>query len=111
MVTQVSRRGFHEWLWQRITAVLIGAYAVFILAYLLYYQPVYFAQWHQLFHCWLMKIATLIVLLSVLWHAWIGLWTVFTDYVKPNALRLFLEVLVILVLVAYMATGFEILWG
>lgn len=57
-----------------------------------------------------MKIVTFIVLLSILWHAWIGLWTVFTDYVKNRPIRLILEILVSLLLIVYLAWVAEILW-
>ncbi len=111
MVSKVSHAGFRDWLAQRVTAIIIGAYAVFILSYLATYQPVYFAQWFRLFHHPAMKVATFITLLSITWHAWIGLWTVFTDYVKPRAVRLFLEVIVAIVLVGYLAWLLEIMWG
>ncbi len=110
MVTHSSHRGLRDWLVQRVSALLIGLYTIFILIYLLRNQPTYYAQWHALFHHLFMKIATFIVLLSVVWHAWIGLWTVFTDYVKNTAVRLTLEILVLLLLLAYLSWGFEILW-
>lgn len=109
MVSRTS--GFRDWIAQRVTALLIGIYAVFVVSYLLCYHPLYYAQWHNLYSQVWMKLATFIVLLSVLWHAWIGLWTVFTDYVKPTALRLVLNILVILVLVACVGWGFEIMWA
>ena len=111
MVSHSNHRGLHEWLVQRVSALLIGIYTIFIFVYLLRNQPTYFAQWHQLFHHVVMKIATFIVLLSVMWHAWIGLWTVFTDYVKNYVLRLTLEVIVLLLIVSYLSWGFEILWA
>ncbi len=110
MVAHSNHRGLHDWLVQRVTALVIGLYTIFILIYLLRNQPTYYAQWHALFHHPVMKISTFIVLLSVMWHAWIGLWTVFTDYVKNVTVRLTLQVLVILLLVGCLAWGFEILW-
>ena len=107
---RADHRGLRDWLVQRVTALLIGAYAVFILVYFLYHPSVYFSQWHRLFHHLLMKVFTFAVLFSIVWHAWIGLWTVFTDYIKNRSLRLALEMLVILLLVGYLSWGFEILW-
>ena len=71
----------------------------------------YYPQWHGLFSQVWMKLATFVVLISILWHAWIGLWTVFTDYVKATAVRTLLEILVVLLLVAYAGWGFEIMWA
>lgn len=111
MVTHASHRGLRDWLVQRITALVIGVYTVFILAYLICKQPVDYSQWYALFHHTLMKVSTFIVLLSVVWHAWIGLWTVFTDYIKNAVVRLSLELLVAILLLGYLAWGFEILWA
>jgi len=110
VANSLSHRGITDWLVQRVTALLIGAYTVFILIYFFANQPIYFAQWHGIFHHTLMKIFSFIVLISIVWHAWIGLWTVFTDYVKSTAVRLTLEIIVILLLVGYLSWGFEILW-
>ncbi len=111
MVNKASNAtGMRDWLIQRVSAVLMGVYTLFLIAYLAYYQPVYFAQWHHLFSNLGMKAATFIVVLSVLWHAWLGLWTVLTDYVKNAALRLTIEIVVILLLLGYLAWALEILW-
>lgn len=103
MVAKINRRGFHEWVVQRVSAVLIGIYAVFLFAFIFTHSPIDFSIWNALFSNLVMKIATFVVLIAILWHAWIGLWTVFTDYVKNNAVRLLLEVLVILALLSYFA--------
>lgn len=100
MVGSVDRRGYQDWVAQRVTAILIGIYAIYLLSYLIAKHPSY-VQWDALFHNLLMKVASFIVLLSVLWHAWIGLWTVLTDYVKSRPVRLLLEILIALVLVSY----------
>lgn len=106
-----SRSGFRDWVAQRATAILVGAYALFLIGYFLCHQPLYFAAWQNLFACTWMKVASFVVLLAILWHAWIGLWTVFTDYVKCAYLRLFLELGLIVLLLGYLAWGIDILWG
>lgn len=110
MVAKTNHRGFWDWIIQRVTALIIGAYALFLLSYFIAYRPVYYAQWHNLYNHIFMKCITFIVILSVLWHAWIGLWTVLTDYLgKP--LRLVLEILIFLLLLGYFAFAIETLWG
>lgn len=111
MVTRTNHRGFHEWIVQRVSAVLIGIYAAFIFAFFFAHQPMHFSVWHDLFSTVSMKIATFVVLIAILWHAWIGLWTVFTDYVKNGAVRLLLEILVVIALVSYLAWCIDALWG
>lgn len=110
MVAKLNDRGFHEWLIQRISALLIGAYAVFLLVYLFEHPRLHYTQWHALFSHPAMKIATMIALLSIVWHAWIGLWTVFTDYVKVVFVRMIFETLTILALLSYVIWCFDALW-
>lgn len=109
MVVKASHSGLRDWLVQRISAVIIGLYVIFIAVYLFLNQPVYFAQWHKLFDNIIVKIATLITLVAIVWHAWIGLWTVLTDYIKYLGLRLVLQSLVIILLLGYVIWGVEIL--
>lgn len=109
MVVKSSHSGLRDWLVQRISAVVIGLYTIFMALYLVDNQPIYFAQWHHLFNNVLVKIATLVTLLAILWHAWIGLWTVLTDYVKHSGTRLILQSLVIILLLGYVLWGVEIL--
>lgn len=42
---------------------------------------------------------------------WIGMWQVLTDYVKPLALRLVLQLAIVVALVAYVLYGFVVVWG
>lgn len=109
MVLKPSTNGLRDWLAQRITSVIIGLYAILLIAYFLNNHPLYFAQWQRLFQNTGVKIATVIILIAILWHAWIGLWTVLTDYVKNAALRLILQVAVMILLLAYVIWGIEIL--
>lgn len=110
MVKQVSRSGLFDWIIQRCTAVIIGVYTIFLISYLLSHNGLTFEMWSSLFSGTWMRVATIIVLISILWHAWIGLWTVFTDYIKNKGVRLLLEVLVVLLLLAYFIWVLEILW-
>jgi succinate dehydrogenase / fumarate reductase membrane anchor subunit len=54
---------------------------------------------------------TLLFLLSVFYHAWIGVRDVVMDYVRSAAARLLIHVLVILVLLLYAIWSVQILWG
>lgn len=105
-----SHKGLHDWIVQRATAILIGIYTLFIIIYLLTAVPLGYTRWHQLFNNVGMQIASCIVLLAIVWHAWLGLWTVLTDYIKNGALRLVLQSLVILILLGYLFWGLKILF-
>lgn len=110
MVKKMDRAGLRDWIVQRVTALLIGVYTLFLFAYFLSNPSLTYATWRGLFDSLWMRLATLLVLVSVLWHAWIGLWTVFTDYVKPKCVRLLLQALVILLMLVYFIWVFFILW-
>lgn len=101
MGLKVNNRGLLEWIVQRTSAVLIGAYAIFLLVFFVAHQPLNYLEWNHLFSCVIMRVITIIVVLAILWHAWIGLWTVLTDYVKNGFVRLLLEIALILLLLGY----------
>nr|CBA73764.1 succinate dehydrogenase hydrophobic membrane anchor protein [Arsenophonus nasoniae] len=44
-------------------------------------------------------------------HAWIGLWQVLTDYIKSIALRLLLQLFLIVILMTYLIYGTIVVWG
>lgn len=110
MVKQIARSGLVDWFVQRCTAVIIGIYVVFLVAYLASHSVINYALWSDLFDNLWMRFATVLVTVSILWHAWIGLWTVFTDYVKNIVVRRLLEILVILLLLTYLVWVLETLW-
>ena len=39
-----------------------------------------------------MKVLTFVAILSLLWHAWVGMRDIWMDYVKPVVVRLVLQV-------------------
>jgi len=57
-----------------------------------------------------MKLLTLLALLSLFYHAWIGVRDIWMDYVKPVGIRLTLQVLTVLWLVSCAAYAIQILW-
>ncbi|MDF1796983.1 MAG: succinate dehydrogenase, hydrophobic membrane anchor protein [Coxiellaceae bacterium] len=109
-VTNYGRNGLSDWLVQRMTALIIGVYFVFLFIYFLCHPDLTYQQWHGLFDYTIMRICTLLVVLSICAHAWVGLWTVFTDYVKCACLRVTLEVILVLLLLTYVIWAISILW-
>lgn len=110
-VSALGRSGLHDWLLQRISAVVLAAYFLFIAGFLVVKSPIDFVTWHSLFSCTAMKVFTLLALISFLVHAWIGLWIVTTDYLKALGLRLLVQVLVILFCLGTLLWGVSILWS
>jgi succinate dehydrogenase / fumarate reductase membrane anchor subunit len=102
--------GLRGWLVQRVSAVVMTVYAVVFGVALAAARPVDHAAWKALFAQGWMRLATLLFFASLFLHAWVGMRDILMDYVKPTGLRLALEVLVILVLVACAGWAVQILW-
>jgi len=102
--------GLRDWLAQRITAVIMAVYSL-ILAFVLFFgAPLNYGVWRELFTQGWMRVATLLFALSLAWHAWVGMRDVLMDYVKPTAIRLSLEIGVLLVIAAYVGWTIQVLW-
>jgi len=102
--------GLRDWLAQRITALIMAVYTVIAVAVLLSGHPITYAVWRDLFSQGWMRVATLLFMASLAWHAWVGVRDILMDYVKPAGLRLALEVLVLLTIAAYVGWTIQILW-
>jgi succinate dehydrogenase / fumarate reductase membrane anchor subunit len=103
--------GLRDWLAQRATAVVMAAYTLILLGAIAFMPRVDFLSWRALFALPWMKMATLIFVVSMLAHAWIGVRNILMDYVKPNGLRLSLYVVTLMVLVVYAGWAAQILWS
>ena len=110
-VTSFGRSGLSDWIVQRFTAVYLIFYFLFIMFYLLTAGELNYGQWKALFDGLAMRIGTLLAILSLCAHAWVGMWTVATDYIKATGLRLLVELGVGIVLFIYAVWGVHILWG
>ncbi len=103
--------GLRDWLVQRVTAGVMAVYTLILLIVLVSHPSLQYPEWKALFGSQWMRMASLLFLLSLFVHAWIGLRDILMDYIKPTGVRLFLQVLVILALVVYAALSIQILWG
>ncbi|MFN0039151.1 MAG: succinate dehydrogenase, hydrophobic membrane anchor protein [Burkholderiales bacterium] len=103
--------GLMDWLAQRVTAVVMAVYVVGFAALWLFCPPQDFDAWRGLFGGTFMRTATMIFLVSLIWHAWIGLRDILMDYIKPAGLRLILHVLVLFTLAIYTGWSVQILWS
>ncbi|MFK7161175.1 succinate dehydrogenase, hydrophobic membrane anchor protein [Marinospirillum sp. MEB164] len=110
-ITNFGRSGLSDWLIQRLSAIILLAFTLFMVGYFLFGSQLDFATWQALFQNTAMRIFTLLALLSLAAHAWIGLWTVSTDYLKNTGVRLIFQTLVILATFAYVVWGVQVLWG
>lgn len=110
-VTSLTGNGLKDWLIQRVTAVYFAVFSCFILGFLMTHPHLSYHDWYLLFHCKAFQVAGVLALITLTLHAWIGLWTVTTDYLKCTILRLSVQMLVLLVLLGQLISGFMIIWG
>jgi succinate dehydrogenase membrane anchor subunit len=103
--------GMRDWLVQRVTAAVMAVYVLVVAGYLLRQPAFGYDVWLELFSGNIMRSFSLLFLLSLFYHAWIGVRDIVMDYVKPAGIRLLVHVLVILVLILYMIWSVQILWG
>jgi len=121
MVTQVtsfSRNGLSDWIVQRVTAVILALYTLLVVGFLAANGDVSYAQWKGLFDQTWMQVFTMLAMLSTCAHAWIGMWTIGTDYIREHyfgrgadSFRLVYQIGCILTLAIYLIWGVKILWG
>ena len=103
--------GLRPWLAQRITAVIMAVATLAALVLVVARAPFTYESWTALFASGGMRVATLLFAGSLAWHAWVGVRDILMDYIKPDGLRLALQVATLLLLFGYVAWTIEILWG
>jgi succinate dehydrogenase / fumarate reductase membrane anchor subunit len=105
--------GLRDWLAQRITAIVITLYVLLVMATMFARggEPVDFAAWHALFDRGWFRVVSFVFLLSVYYHAWVGVRNILMDYVKPTGVRLLLQAAAICALIGYTGWAIQVLWG
>lgn len=110
-VLGVNHRGLTDWLIQRVSAIVMTVYVIGIALFLVMHPHTAYYEWVGLFRSTWVKMGTLVVVLSMLYHAWVGIWTVLTDYVKVVWLNWVLQAIVMLGLIALFFETLLILWS
>lgn len=107
----LGRNGIHDFVLVRATAIIITLYVLYMVGFVAMSGTLTYEAWTGFFHSSFTKVFTLLSLISILIHAWIGMWQVLTDYVKPLAVRMVLQLIIVAALLVYVIYGFVVLWG
>ncbi len=107
----LGRNGVHDFLLVRATAIVLTLYIIYVVGFFATSGKLSYELWIGFFSSAFTKVFTLLALFSVLIHAWIGMWQVLTDYVKPLAIRLVLQLAIVIALLVYVIYGFVVVWG
>ena len=103
--------GMRLWLSQRLSAVMMAIYIVFLIALLIIQQPTNFESWHDFVSPIWFRLVTLVFFISLFIHAWLGVSDVFKDYIFNKTLRANLQIIVDTLLVVYLIWISFILWN
>ena len=116
--TGLTGSGSRDWYIQRVSAVILAVYTFVILGWILFNSGFGYEQWTGFMMTLPMKVLSLLAVLSLVAHAWIGMWQVFTDYVTTRAmgpsasgLRMVLTSAVILAVFSYAIWAIQIFWA
>ena len=117
-VTSLSRNGVSDWVIQRVSALVLATYTLWVFGFVVLNPGMDFATWSGLFNNTGMQVFTMLAVLSTAAHAWIGMWTIGSDYLREHTLgpraatlRFIYQIGCELIIAVYLIWGINILWG
>ena len=121
MVTQAtafSRNGVTDWIIQRVSAVVLMFYTFCLVGFVAANPGLDYETWVDFYSHPAMEVFTMLALISTFSHAWIGMWAIGSDYLRPHLmgsmaipLRYIYQIGCVLVTIAYLLWGINIVWG
>ncbi len=103
--------GLRDWLSQRVTALVMAVFTLAVVLQVIFTRgPVGYDRWAGIFAAQWMKVLTFVVIVSLLWHVWVGMRDIWMDYVKPVSVRLALQIFTIVWLTACAGWAVQVLW-
>ena len=116
--TKMSKRGLIDFIVQRLSAIIIGIYAIHLTIVFSLNGDMDYEAWKSYFSSGYALILSTLAVLSIVLHAWIGMWTVGTDYIRGQALgnagngiRIAYQFLLAALLIAYLIWVLMLIWG
>ncbi|MEQ8860225.1 MAG: succinate dehydrogenase, hydrophobic membrane anchor protein [Pseudomonadales bacterium] len=117
-VTSLTRSGLADFVVQRVSAVILALYTVCVVGFFVVSAPVDHAALVGYFGTPAMKLFSTLAVLATAAHAWIGMWTVGTDYIRPHyfgahatSWRLLYQAGTLVVLFVYVAWALQMFWS
>ena len=103
--------GLGDWLLQRLTAIVMAIYTLVALVAIVWCAPATYADWRAMFSGAFFRPLTMLFLIALLYHAWVGMRDILMDYIRPTGTRLALQSAVAVVLLLYLIWSASILWS
>jgi succinate dehydrogenase / fumarate reductase membrane anchor subunit len=107
----VGRSGVHDYVLVRASAIILAFYTLYLVGFFVITPDVTFEIWQTFFSGFGTKVFTILALIALLVHAWIGVWQVLSDYIKPALLRGGLQFFFSVLLLVYLVAGSLTVWG
>ena len=102
--------GLRDWMAQRATALLMALFTIVLLVQVLLPGELGYERWAGIFAQQWMKFLTFALIISLAYHAWVGVRDIWMDYVKPVGVRLALHVFTLVWLVGCAGWAIQVLW-
>lgn len=116
-VTSFGRSGLSDFVIQRVSAVIIAVYVLCIVSFFLANPNVSFEALSGFFSSLPMKMFSTLAVLATAAHAWIGMWTIGTDYIRAHyfgahatVFRIVYQFGCLSLLFIYVLWGLQIFW-
>ncbi len=103
--------GYYNWWLQRVSLVSPALLLWFLLYQWLVMSSDSVLAWHAVFQQVWLNVLVSVTSLSILVHAYLGIWTVCTDYIHHPLIRPLVHLTVLIVLVALFVWGLWIASG
>ena len=82
----IYMKGSTIWYLQGWSSIFILLYVIYLFLSIMSLSPVLYVDWMLFVSSFIFKATTSLVFLSILTHAFLGLWTIGTDYLTPRTL-------------------------
>jgi len=104
-----AHSGLGEWLLQRLSALYLAGFALWLVAQFAIAASMDYVSWKAWMTTGGVRLAFALFFLSMLVHGWVGMRSVFLDYLKPLWMRSVMQFLLALGLLALALWAAEIL--
>ncbi|MCM2307352.1 MAG: succinate dehydrogenase, hydrophobic membrane anchor protein [Sulfuritalea sp.] len=102
--------GLKDWLAQRVTGVVMAVYTLIVLAAAMGGATASREAWQAFMANGFIRFISFLFIVSLCYHAWVGIRDIWMDYLNSAALRVILHVLTLLALVGYAGWAVQIIW-
>ena len=117
-ITSLTGNGLADFVVQRVSAVVMTLYTLCVVGFFLANPDMDFETLRTYFASVPMVLFSTLMVLSTAAHAWIGMWTVGTDYIHDHyfgrhstAIRLVYQAGCLLILFVYVVWALQLFWS